>query len=797
MGIQGLSTYLETKECYTDINSSVNLEQFKYVYFDIQSLIYLVFSYTERIYNCLDYLIKSLSIKMPNRQSNEEIYKYINDLRSSITNSAICNFLFMNNPNFDSSNIDTLRTNLDNFRANCETTIKKIIIEEIESLIKKFKNLEECTIVYDGKPLISKLVEQINRRVPPMIFEKAMNELYKQNGYTSTELKFSRELISKDSDFSKSLIVEICKIDINNTSGKKINLTVVNDKDGEGEHIIRDLILEKIKTIDDSETGKFLFISPDSDVVILSTIINIKARKLNKQTSVEILKIDFFDFNSIRFNNITHLNLKKSITQLKIFEDALLSDKYKDTRNRDFLLRQYLVIFSLLGNDFIPLIIGFADPTNFIRDFLPELTKIMINPSCDSITFDSFMAQDNYLKDIDKFNFLAKFDDVDNVTINKYVLKTFFENIIKLTNSRNTQNLEMNNISYYINMKPKHDLENAITTFCNYAKFCNLTGLDFIFKLISVLMEAGYQIIDQYDNNYNLIEYTSTNIMSSQLYFTNSLETTLKDLIKNNSFVKYYNTYSLLGEYPDQYPIQNPINNIFAKYYLQGLQYVADLYFTGSVKNKLWYYPDNASILLFSNLYNALLNEEQYVLSNFTEGTPIRQLFDYTINNHEDLYNSIDHNKTKNSIFLKIDNYIFKKTYNNETYEINNIYSVLQDLFYVCIGKRYVSKCQIINNDIVFKKIDDSDIYLYNVLFPNLFYIDETGQQIKYPDTYDITDQPYQPDQYENEDYDGEDYGEYYVPEGGEDVENYGGNNKYYKKYMKYKLKYLKLKKLI
>jgi predicted DNA binding protein len=76
--------------------------------------------------------------------------------------------------------INDIKFGIKNYMDNKMDNVSDCIIELISNLITKFDNLEECNIIFDGKPFVAKMIEQIKRRAPDSIVTDIFRMLFQE-----------------------------------------------------------------------------------------------------------------------------------------------------------------------------------------------------------------------------------------------------------------------------------------------------------------------------------------------------------------------------------------------------------------------------------------------------------------------------------------------------------------------------------------------------------------------------------------------------------------------------------------
>jgi 5'-3' exonuclease len=216
-------------------------------------------------------------------------------------------------------------------------------------------NPEDIKTIYigiDGIPTISKIIEQRNRyykkyftqQITKKFTELDKNELSANRiKYESCKLTFDRSVFSADGKIMKDISNILTNSDFIGTLKDKctnLNECIVSKSDivGEGEKKIVEHIFENMRE------GKYIIISPDADIIILSIIMKSRFLENNINGEFCILRLndtiesqkDYINIDKICDNIYEYVKMKKNWIQ-----------KHR-------ILNDISTIFSFLGNDFIP-----------------------------------------------------------------------------------------------------------------------------------------------------------------------------------------------------------------------------------------------------------------------------------------------------------------------------------------------------------------------------------------------------------------------------------------------------------
>jgi hypothetical protein len=858
MGIQGLGGYLDNNNLtvyFNPANTVVN-DTFKYIYFDFQSIIYTIFNYQENLINLMLSNIASYDTTNTNIDNNKLIFAILDQVRLLIKDTNFGKNLFNYSKNVPTvtglksvtidlrdteikytegavytniSLLDNIKDGINNYISNKMDYVRSSIIEQIFLLVTQFNNLEECYIVFDGKPLIAKMIEQVKRRVPDAILSQIISDiktsLVEDSVFTApNEITFDRSVISKDSPFITSLISDFTALSLKVKSdpSRDLKISVISTEDGEGEHIINKKILEQV---DSGADGNFLYYSPDGDVVLLILILNILIRQKGKTNYVNLIKFELIDYTYYKFNSNVEIDgstlklsdymsgddsietkisvIKKILSQIGIytqfnnisdFENRLLENintklGFKHTEGatikkyilrKDLMLMQYIILFTVFGNDFLPKLLSIT--VGQMDDIVESYNKYLIDTATGNLR--EFLNRTT--GNINKFKFLVKFDGT-NYNIDKNVLLDFFKLLCKSDPAiaDSCKKNEDGTIIKRINAESKKGSKHFVEYMDGFAEKKvlfnykeNIIGYEFLKYLLygNYFIDLSNLSLEASKKTEYLANITKINILLSKSIKTPEEAVELKTLEKkyykevlNDSalkYIKYYfndeanptivNTDKIKVEEKKKdklikriVPFSEIINfdstmkaesNLAITQYIQGFQYITDLYFTGNVKNKCWYYQfenpprlDEIIKYMETNIASDLLNYSGFYGAS-----------------HSSLYDKVSQKLTR-SINIKY---------------IKNIrpvkYYKLKDIFH-CLNMRYINKCQIKGDTgIIF--LDDEG-KLVNIMSSSF---DISSANTKLTEILRLASEVL-----------------------------VGGKSLYYDKYLKYKLKYLKLKKLI
>jgi len=605
----------------------------------------------------------------------------------------------------------------------------------ILDIIDKNKKDDNTKIIifFDNIPTVAKIQEQINRqiynRIDTILF---LNDgIHKNDGFNIKNIEDNVIVTS-----GSKIVIELEKL----ITEKHKNIEINNSLNkGEAEHEIYYYIVNEIY-IKNINNKNILFVSPDSDSIILSTIL--KYHNLNNNNNIDILNVmTYGNYNEYKYNNDDN-NIKinnNNFTYIFInkFIDSININKSNIYNNYFILDIMFLSMF--LGNDFIPKLyfcndfynlvkiyykfykdnIVKFDNNKYIIDFVQlklffkyigNDNTIRINKKNKQVISDTIEANNIYniikhsiqnYNDNDKNNLILNFKKYSNNIFN-HNIKTII--IIRYNNTN------YNNIVYYnfINInKDNHDIFNNIKfieisntskkNFFNIDKLIN-NNISYPFDKYKLLKEKNIIIYVSFDNNkiyINFLHLTHRSI--SDIYMFNYIKNDNYNTITlNNNRLKYIFDFN-----------DNQTDDLIQNY-IDGMIFTFELYFNNIITNQYYYYKYKFTPSCYL-LYNYFQNNSNY---------------EYKINEYKQ-YNNFD--KKKNYIDLKLDEILvnisknicnkYKLNYSNNVEDYIK-YEFLDNIIYSI--HNYLEKSVIYNIDLSnFKNIinqsggnkDNNDYY--------------------------------------------------------------------------------------
>ena len=663
MGISGFFYYLKNKnpKSFTTKNKTI----YDYLALDYHSLFHNI----KNLYDEINYMIRLLfESKYQYEQQIDYFYTSSTPIKSEHYH-IIC-YIVKTYKNFfkligiDERSIkftkgkiqDTLKKInfiLDKFPVS-EEIIKNAMIADIVNhtvkLSKQYTTSVTNTLIYfDGIPSVSKMKEQLSRRIGLTISKMITSDILKINSGDKIEEHFIRE----------KLITSFPSIDLNSPLVNETRHILeekgftINNKEryGEAEHqMMKDLRDEKFRD------KKVLIASPDADLILLSMIAFVFNKVKIDIYRESILSPSHFEF-SYKYklkgkNNIIYSPYMREIFYIKV--DQLIRDVGLINDNM-ILDISYLLL--LLGDDFIPII-----PTLNIYAF-DNIIKIYKNLALPIINTDAIYT-------------------INYVNLTKFIL-TFAheEQILK----------EMKRKKFDSKIKDKS--KNVKNNYKEYLIFMN----------------------------------SSDNIIIKKIYY-----------LENGIIIKDDMSEKLLIT---KYQEPEMVDDIIIKNYLEGYQFIFDLYYLNNIKNYRWVYPYEKAPTL-NEIAKYL---KKIKLEDFTT------VFDYTngviTSVDKSYFNFITYKKyiddNKNKILKNIIENIMKNKKIPKFAEISLSSSNMERFFiydnlqyiYKCFNALYIQGCVEYDKIMIDPSLPEYNVKISSDLLGggnNLFYIKYMKYKIKY-----------------------------------------------------------------
>ena len=253
----------------------------------------------------------------------------------------------INNFFLDSNSIiyDCMRK-IDNFKNNTsfETTLIKLVCEQIDAYIKIINPSDLVYIAIDGVAPVAKLEQQRNRRYKS-ILEK---EIFIKTGIIENTLKWDKTAITPGTKFMKKLNERLTKHYNSKIKNMRVNKIIISgsDEKGEGEHKIFEYIRNNNKITDTN-----IVYGLDADLIMLCL------NHLYLSNNIYLYRETPEFIKSINSDLIPNENYILDIPLLSEFVIKEISNtNYNDLscEEKKNKLSDYIFLCFFLGNDFLP-----------------------------------------------------------------------------------------------------------------------------------------------------------------------------------------------------------------------------------------------------------------------------------------------------------------------------------------------------------------------------------------------------------------------------------------------------------
>lgn len=512
-------------------------KKYDFLILDFHSLIYSTYSKFSQEINYfirLTLLLKAGIIKLEDAISNEDgpIYRVIFDY----IKTEYRHYFYL--LEIDKLEIDKLEIIYDKIMSgefkNQEIIIKslsrfviKLVNEMSEHHVIGFKPYNNTYIYFDGIPSISKIKEQLIRRVFPLISAEVKKNIFSTNSESWNEVLNCMLPEAPPSISLGSPIIEILRKyfqEFKNAKGK-FNVNDVG-RYGEAEH----QIMSDLNTMEIFKNKKILLASPDGDLILLSMI------NFTKNIKFDIIRVNS-EPEDREFKK--YIAKGKYISKYKYVYDYIFIEEFCKSfglfENGDFL-HQKIIEFSylllLLGDDFIPII-----PSININsiDKIWEIYNLLYATGSKIIEFneEKKIYILNYENLYNYFNELSSFEkDMNDIKINdckdknkkkigninnnfKNIAKIYNLNKFKLSGILSDDDNENFKKNYYFNEGIIGDNYNTNLLFCNDSTthqasdeqiISYLKGCKFVFELYFNNRIENYKWYYEYENAPTLVQ---------------------------------------------------------------------------------------------------------------------------------------------------------------------------------------------------------------------------------------------------------------------------------------------------
>jgi 5'-3' exonuclease len=568
------------------------------------------------------------------------------------------------------------------------------IFNQIEKYLNNLTDIVNCKNLYiaiDGVPTLAKMLEQKKRRY---LAEIINNIIISKN--VKIEDHFDKKLISAGTEFMTKLVEHLKQIKIKKKPlGFNINITISDfNEDGEGE-------MKIIKYIEKNNLDDVFVYSPDSDMILLLSMLSIKNLILFRHDQRQ---------SKIINNNYEYVYNYLDVNRFKdILINYIKSKNIFDFDNQK-IINDIIYIFTLFGND-----------------FLPKMESLKVE-------MDLFILIDYYLITFSSDNqYILNYDN--KVSLNSNKLLQLFEHLYAieyLLIFRNLQDYLYKN--YEVNFRNKfiYQLKNKfirnyqeyhyqLIKYINWSKILS-NPLDYLLINVNDLQKhlEDYIKINGFKNEIFLAEniydlrfklelknrnqsindkYHSEKIKDKQGLFFDEKKIRYQIDFKLDEYSKIFNTkdnfYNNLnldkllkekfdGNYNSIYNNVYKINDYYKKKYIEGFIWIMEYYFNKTNSNLYGYFYHKSPLI--KDLVNVISSKSiKNINLDYFKITPPELLLYIT-----PFKNDINDIKNKLSLLgIYQDNLdIANKIKNNKNFIfINNNISI------DCTGSIFTSKC--------------------------------------------------------------------------------------------------------
>ena len=639
-------------------------------------------------------------------------------------------------------------------------------------------------ISIDGVPSVGKMIEQRQRKFlgkfqtvfKKKIIQEKLENISSKNitsSYTENDnISWDKINISPGTSFMKILEREL----IDSFQNEHFIIST-SDVPGEGEHKIS----KHIKQTCTQDDNIYIY-SPDNDANLLAMI-------NNESKTTYVFKIDTFNEED------NFVFVKNDINKFK--NELLLEFKDINKENKNEIINNIVLIYSFFGNDFIPSLESIDIKTDMLH--LISTYKNILN---ENINFSLFNNEAGEKYKFHFFNFLIYLNKLvtnNESNIEHFLLKRKYFNS-KFFAPKKGNNEKLNN-----NLLENIDTLNEIFDFYLNKEIRNKNSK-------RIRDNRQYKNYIFYENTFNKPESKDTFIKN---YNNHLIKKNLDDTIENkfnftidrlypfNDFdLKTYfsiNKIYDLGNFKDEngYDNLNIFENNKIEFnnknfgengldeaivnYIFGINWILEVYFNQDYQHyNYWFYPFEKSPLI-TDILNYRFDLNQF----YDENGFITQNFLNIFNNFKNDGNDIT--QIEQILFTTPDTSSYSEIYSNDPNILKKITDLYEKLYPTYKDKLYFDMEKEVenlfkNNVIKQEIIDCGDARFFNKCSLNILKIakEVNFKQFKLSAFYDNFYVPI-----DDKDFDDEE---------DERPEDFAGG--YYKKYLKYKRKYLKLKNL-
>ena len=471
MGIEKFFSSIKKNEVSDKFIKDFKRTDTEHFYIDFNSIVY-TYGHKQVQYE-LNYILNSII----NKNNNNKLLKLCNKYNIK-TNITLDEF----KKKFTDDHVDNVIVNK--------------VIDYIKKMLKEYiisNNLLFFYIAIDGVPSKSKMITQKIRRyngtlmsfVNKKIYEKHKKDIKKNINryiYEENRISWNRGKISPGTLFMDKINNKLS----NDRFINEIKLICPNLKKyifsgsyepGEGEKKIVDH-LRTLKNI----KSKYLIYSPDSDVILLSLLLNTKFNDINNQ---KIYSLKMLRHNQQK-NNYNIIDIDNFGDELYNYVFSKIGNNKLD---RDYIVNDIVFIYTIFGNDFLPKI----ESVNVKYDFFEiiNIYCIILKKLKGKINFNYliFYSKKDGLKNINHlffFNLIKELQMDEGGRLYKVYMQNNYRNYDKIKKKLKSSDIDFKkNIEDFLNKLKKFNKDISLSSKKDDLNKWLKNDLSFINKLMN------------------------------------------------------------------------------------------------------------------------------------------------------------------------------------------------------------------------------------------------------------------------------------------------------------------------
>ena len=567
-----------------------------------------------------------------------------------------------------------------------EIEIKNKIIEKIKLFRYMYPNAF-IHIFLEAIPTVAKIKEQYGRRLFDTIIDDIDEDLKNRFGIQEND-DFDKRKLGFNLDISIFMAETINQIKTTITDNILIHSFDISDPDkiiGEAEHR---MLYHITNTISDINNQKFVIMSADADLILISIITTIKLS--DKNIIINVLRRSNNENDRKNFEGFGENIRKFYLIDIPKFINFLYLKNNKENKSKNDYIYDLMFVFNISGDDFLPAIEGFIPMNHMDKLFnaLNNIQNLILNT--DTIGKKTINIQNLY--NFFNYNELLEIRQIEqiqpkrvdmNVDVNKKYNEIVYEFIKDKLLSRGIYFIQLNDQACLSNRFP---FDSILKNNLNYKITNQLVPTGLITRNLSYFDRITNNNIKKFGTEL-LIFYQGKNNDGTFNQIMNKIGLNCQSINKNRYFAPKYDFVSLT--YIDNQNHSNIISDEILQNYLEGYTFILDLYFNlnGKTNNNFWYYKYDKHPS-FQNIRNYL-----YKIIN---GTINYIRYDENLNNNIPYFNYGEYReylkeqitKNINKIKLKLNKSI------NELIVYEDLYCPNKgNIIFDCKDKIYLNKC--------------------------------------------------------------------------------------------------------